>query len=104
MKLASCMESKRSPQTWSRRCGPPIPGLSTDRDDLRYPSDLTDEEWQILAPLFPPPARTGRHRAWQMREMINAIFFVLRGGRPVAHVAGALPAAPDDVPLVHALS
>ncbi|HUB47658.1 MAG TPA: IS5 family transposase [Acetobacteraceae bacterium] len=53
-----------------------------DRDDLRYPSDLTDAEWQILAPLFPPPARTGRKRGWEMREVVNAIFFVLRGGCP----------------------
>jgi transposase len=53
-----------------------------DRDDLRYPSDLTDAEWQLLAPLLPPPAETGRHRAWPMREMMNAIFFVLRGGCP----------------------
>ena len=53
-----------------------------DRDDLRYPSDLTDAEWEILAPLLPPPARTGRHRSWEMRELINAIFFVLRGGVP----------------------
>src|SRR3954453_8501006 len=53
-----------------------------DRDDLRYPSDLTDAEWQILAPLLPPPAETGRNRCWPMREMINAIFFVLRGGCP----------------------
>jgi transposase len=52
------------------------------RDNLRYPSDLTDAEWQILAPLFPPPARTGRHRSWPMREVINAIFFMLRGGCP----------------------
>ena len=53
-----------------------------DRDDLRYPSDLTDAEWQILAPLLPPPAETGRHRCWPMREVMNAIFFVLRGGCP----------------------
>src|SRR5271168_3164888 len=53
-----------------------------DRDELRYPSDLTDAEWAILAPLLPPPAKTGRHRAWEMRELINAIFFVLRGGVP----------------------
>ena len=53
-----------------------------DRDDLRYPSDLTDAEWQILAPLLPPPAETGRHRCWPMRELMNAIFFVLRGGCP----------------------
>jgi putative transposase len=51
-----------------------------DRDALRYPSDLTDAEWQVLAPLFPPPAKTGRHRSWPMRELINAMFFILRGG------------------------
>src|SRR5579864_6286162 len=53
-----------------------------DRDELRYPSDLTDAEWQILAPLLPPPAETGRRRSWPMREVMNAIFFVLRGGCP----------------------
>jgi putative transposase len=53
-----------------------------DRDDLRYPSDLTDAEWAILAPLLPPPARTGRRRSWEMRDLINAIFYVLRGGVP----------------------
>ena len=35
-----------------------------------------------MTPLFPAPARTGRHRSWEMREVINAIFFVLRGGIP----------------------
>src|SRR5271166_3225784 len=59
-------------------CGP----AEHDRDDLRYPSDLTDAEWRILAPLLPPPAETGRHRSWPMRELMNAIFFVLRGGCP----------------------
>jgi transposase len=47
-----------------------------DRDDLRYPSDLTDAEWDILALLQPAPAQAGRHRSWQMGELINAIFFV----------------------------
>lgn len=53
-----------------------------DRDGLRYPSDLTEAEWAILAPLLPPPAKTGRHRSWEMRDLVNAIFFVLRGGVP----------------------
>ncbi len=53
-----------------------------DRDDLRYPSDLTDAEWQVLAPLLPPPAKTGRKRSWTMREIMNAMFYVLRGGCP----------------------
>jgi hypothetical protein len=29
---------------------------SYDRDHLRYPSDLTDEEWAVVVPLIPPPA------------------------------------------------
>ena len=33
-----------------------------DREDLRYPSDLTDAEWAILESLFPSPAKTGRKR------------------------------------------
>ncbi len=50
------------------------------RDHLRYGSDLTDEEWSILEPFMPRPARTGRPRTWPMREILNAIFYVLRGG------------------------
>jgi putative transposase len=53
-----------------------------DRDHLRYGSDLTGDEWRILAPLLPPPAHTGRRRQWPMREMLNAIFYVLRSGCP----------------------
>src|ERR1700690_3612945 len=51
-------------------------------DHLRYGSDLSDDEWQVLAPLLPPPANTGRRWFWPMREMLNAIFYVLRSGCP----------------------
>jgi len=50
------------------------------RDHLRYGSDLNDAEWAIIAPFMPPPARTGRPREWAMREIVNAIFYVLRAG------------------------
>lgn len=50
------------------------------RDHLRYGSDLSDAEWEIIAPFMPPPARTGRPRLWTMREIMNAIFYVLRSG------------------------
>jgi len=50
------------------------------RDHLRYESDVSDAEWEILAPFMPAPARTGRPRQWPMREIMNAIFYVLRGG------------------------
>jgi transposase len=52
------------------------------RDGLRYASDLTDAEWAVLEPLLPAPAPVGRPPAWPMREILNAIFYVLRGGIP----------------------
>lgn len=45
-----------------------------------YPSDLTDEEWKLLEPLLPPPAHTGRKCKYPMREIANAIFYLLRSG------------------------
>jgi transposase len=50
------------------------------RLELRYGSDLTDAEWLILSPFLPANATCGRKRAWPMREVINAICYVLRGG------------------------
>jgi transposase len=52
------------------------------RPGLRYESDLTDGEWAVLEPLLPPPAARGRPRRWPMREILNALFYVLRGGIP----------------------
>lgn len=51
-----------------------------NRDHLRYGSDVSDAEWEIIAPFMPPPAGTGRPREWTMREIMNAIFYVLRSG------------------------
>ena len=45
-----------------------------------YPSDLTDEQWTILQPLVPPPAKLGRPPDVDMREVINAIFYLNRSG------------------------
>ncbi|MBV8610596.1 MAG: IS5 family transposase [Singulisphaera sp.] len=44
-----------------------------------YPSDLTDEQWEILRPLI-PVSRVGRPRTVEMREVLNAIFYVDRAG------------------------
>jgi putative transposase len=52
------------------------------RDGLRFASDLTDAEWAVLQPLLPPPASVGRPPAWPMRMIVDAIFYVLRGGIP----------------------
>ena len=48
----------------------------------RYPSDMTDDEWARLEPLIPSAKPGGRPRQTNMREAINAIFYVLRTGRP----------------------
>ena len=45
-----------------------------------YPSDLTDEQWQEIEPLIPPPKPGGRPRTTNMREVINAILYFLRTG------------------------
>ena len=47
---------------------------------MRYETDLTDAEWALIEPLLPPPPEYGRPRFWPMREIMNAIFYVLRGG------------------------
>jgi transposase len=50
------------------------------RDRLRYETDLTDAEWAVVEPLMPAPRSCGRPRTWPLREIVNAIFYVLRGG------------------------
>jgi putative transposase len=50
------------------------------RDRLRYETDLTDSEWTLIEPFMPERCRRGRPRAWSLREILNAIFYVLRGG------------------------
>jgi putative transposase len=46
----------------------------------RYPTDLTDAEWAMLAPFIPPAKAGGRPRTTDMREVVNAIFYMLRSG------------------------
>ena len=50
------------------------------RVGLRYPSDLTDAEWALIAAMIPPAKRGGRHRGTDVREVVNAIFYVLWTG------------------------
>lgn len=46
----------------------------------RYPTDLTDDEWALLAPLIPPARPGGRPRSADVREVVNAVRYVLRAG------------------------
>jgi transposase len=61
------------------------------REGLRYETDLTDAEWARIEPHMPKPRIRGRPREWPLREVLNAIFYVLRGG-----VAWRL--LPNDLP------
>jgi putative transposase len=45
-----------------------------------YPSDLTDREWEYIKPLIPPAKPGGRHRKTDMRQVVNAIFYISRTG------------------------
>lgn len=58
-------------RTCSATCG---------RETKRYPSDLTDEEWEQFAPLMPKPGRRGRPREVDFREGINAVRYLVRSG------------------------
>ena len=51
-----------------------------DRSKLRYPSDLTDEEWALIAPVIPPAKRGGGKRTVSVREVVNGLMYVLSTG------------------------
>lgn len=56
--------------------------LDYDRRDLRYASDLRDQEWSTLGPLMPPPRSLGRPRKTDMREVLNGILYIASSGCP----------------------
>src|SRR5258708_34182976 len=46
----------------------------------RYPTDMTTEEWSVIAPLLPEPKKRGRPRKTDLREGVNAIRYLVRTG------------------------
>jgi len=46
----------------------------------RYPTDLTDEEWQLISGLFATSERRGANRRYELRRVLDGCFYVLRGG------------------------
>jgi putative transposase len=53
-----------------------LPGM----ESRRYPTDLSDAEWTLLEPHLPAPKRRGRPRLHSPREILNAVFYVLKSG------------------------
>jgi putative transposase len=52
------------------------------RSGRRYATDLSDTEFALIAPLLPAPKRGGRVRTTSLREVLNAILYLLRSGCP----------------------
>lgn len=59
----------------------------------RFPSDLSDAEWQVLASLLLPPrtTRRGRPRRHSARAIVNAIRYLVRTGCPWRYLPGSFP-------------
>jgi transposase len=65
---------------------------------LRYETGLTDRELNLIALMMPPAAKTGLPGRWSLREIMNAIFYVMPRYRLAASAAG-LPAQKHGVPM-----
>ena len=46
----------------------------------RYPTDLSDAEWNYIEPHFPAPEGFGNPRTHDLREILNAVFYLLKSG------------------------
>src|SRR6202035_1036712 len=62
-----------------------------NRDKLRYPSDLTGEEWAHIEALIPAAKHGGRKRKVDVREVVNGIMYVLSTGCQWRYVPKDLP-------------
>ena len=51
-----------------------------DRSKLRYPSDLTDEEWALIGSLIPPAKKGGNKRTVDVRAVVNGAMYILSTG------------------------
>jgi transposase len=62
-----------------------------NRDKLRYPSDLTDDEWGHVEPLIPPAKRGGGKRSVDIRAVVNGVMYVLSTGCQWRYLPKDLP-------------
>jgi transposase len=62
-----------------------------DRGKLRYPSDLTDDEWALVGPLIPPAKRGGNKRTVVERAIVNGLMYILSTGCQWASLPKDLP-------------
>ena len=50
------------------------------REGMRYPSDMTEREWLLMAPFIPSAKTGGRRRTTDMREVVNALLYIASSG------------------------
>jgi transposase len=62
-----------------------------DRSRLRYPSDLTDEEWALIGSLIPPAKKGGNKRTVDVRAVVNGVMYILSTGCQWAALPKDLP-------------
>jgi transposase len=68
-----------------------------------YSTDLSDAEWGCLSPHVPPPYKRGRSKTHSTREVLNAVFYVLKSV-PLAATAQGRPALGDRLPVVREMA
>ena len=73
------------------------------RTATRYTTDLTDTEFALIAPHLPAPSRLGRPRKMDLREVLDAILYLLRTGCPWAPAAQGVAGQEHGVRLFPAL-
>jgi len=78
-------------RTYQKRTSPRAPRTATTQPRRVYPTDLTDAQWEILQELLPPAPGGGRPRSTDLREVLNAILYLMRTG-------GAWQMLPHDFP------
>lgn len=70
-------------------------------EHLRHETDLTDGEWNLIAPMMPAVAKIDRLRRWPLRGIMNAIFYARwrRLAAPAIGLSAAKHGAPVVLPL-----
>ena len=74
---------------WTRESRGRMAGF--ERRAKRYPTDLTDEEWQFIQPFLPPVSKRGRKPKTDLREVLDALRYLARTG-------GGWRILPNDFP------
>ena len=67
------------------------------RKEQRLPSDLTDREWEVLEPFFPPPSHVGRPRKWSTRIIVDALFYIRLSGLYTRLGTNAVPVQYEEI-------